>query len=168
MQSTWCQMTGNWNQCLRVGRSLPINELPGDDPGFLEADFGDLWWLERGLSAAIGSVPWAPHPTPPIWPVSRTSSTRRGRYPKRAKRGELPRPSSASYNPRLWPQLPWPANGLMLPTSLLNRSKTFNGASDHACHIWRRFYGKSSTTPLRPYPSIVPLVRWRVGIRTRQ
>jgi hypothetical protein len=34
---------------------------------FLERDFMGVWWLERGLSAAIGSVPRAPHPTPPIW-----------------------------------------------------------------------------------------------------
>jgi hypothetical protein len=134
-----------------------------------EADFGGLWWLERDLSTAIGSVPRGTSTQRrPIWPVSRTTRTRRGRYPKGPKRGQLPRPSSASYNPRLWRQLPWPANGFKLPTSLLNRSKTLNGASDHASTFWRRSCGKSSTPPLRLYPPIVPLVPWRVGIRTRQ
>ncbi len=63
--------------------------------GVLEADFGGLWWLERDCPQLSDRCRGHLHPTPPIWPVSRTTSTRRERYPKE--------PNEESYQDRLLP-----------------------------------------------------------------
>jgi len=100
-------------------------EINGDLP---EAVFGGLWSLKKGLSAAIGSVPRAPHPTPPIWPVSRTSSTRRGRYPKG--------PNEESHQDHLLP-----------PTTLVCGDSSLGQPMGLSCRLHCSIDRKLSTAP---------------------